>query len=90
MGLDEFLGIWAEKGGGRAVLDVRMPPVNPAPWVRFVPLEELSGRLGELPRDREIVVYCSMGLRSAVAGEILARNGFRARYLADVLPDPLP
>jgi rhodanese-related sulfurtransferase len=88
--LDEFLAIWAEKGAGRVVLDVRSPPVTPAPWVRFVPLEELPSRLGELPRDREIIVYCSAGMRSAVAREILSRNGFRAKYLAALLPSSLP
>jgi rhodanese-related sulfurtransferase len=90
VGVDEFLAIWAEQGAGRVVLDVRPPPVSPAPWVRFVPLEQLAARLGELPRDREILVYCSAGLRSSVARELLTRNGFRARHLAALLPDPLP
>jgi rhodanese-related sulfurtransferase len=30
---------------------------------RLIPLRELPSQLGELPRDREIAVYCAVGLR---------------------------
>jgi len=42
---------------------------------RLIPLGELEERLGELPEDREIVVYCRTGSRSAHAVRRLAEAG---------------
>jgi len=42
----------------------------------LIPLPELGNRLGELPRDKEIVVHCKMGGRSAKAVELLKQQGF--------------
>jgi rhodanese-related sulfurtransferase len=41
-----------------------------------VPLGELSARLSELPRDRDVVLVCHHGSRSQHAALLLARNGF--------------
>ena len=43
----------------------------------LVPLGELADRLGEFPEDRDIVVYCRSGIRSARAADILVDAGFR-------------
>jgi hydroxyacylglutathione hydrolase len=40
-----------------------------------VPLSQLAGRIGELPTDRAIVVYCASGYRSAIASSLLRREG---------------
>ena len=42
----------------------------------LIPLGELDQRIDELPDDREIVVHCRSGVRSAKAANILADNGF--------------
>ena len=42
-----------------------------------VPLGELPDRMDELPRDREIVVYCRSGARSRTAAGALVDAGFR-------------
>jgi rhodanese-related sulfurtransferase len=88
--LDEFRSRWVTNGGGAVVLDVRKLAGPRAPWVKLVPLEELASRLRELPKDRDIVVYCSAGYRSAVAAELLRRNGFRRTRHLWASPDPLP
>jgi rhodanese-related sulfurtransferase len=36
----------------------------------------LRGRLAEVPRDREIVLYCGVGIRGYMAERILRENGF--------------
>lgn len=41
-----------------------------------IPLDELRERLGELPRDRTLVVYCQSGQRSYTACRILSQHGF--------------
>jgi phage shock protein E len=41
-----------------------------------IPVEELSGRIGELPTDRAIIVYCRSGSRSSQANTLLCDQGF--------------
>jgi adenylyltransferase/sulfurtransferase len=43
---------------------------------RHIPLSELAGRMHELPRDDEIVVYCRSGSRSASVVQFLRAQGF--------------
>lgn len=67
--------------GDRVLLDVRTPGEFAAghiPGAVNVPVDELRGRLGELPRDREIVAYCQVGQRGYLATRILRHAGFRA------------
>ena len=44
-------------------------------------VNELRGRLDELPKDRPIYTYCTVGVRSHVASRILLQHGFDARNL---------
>jgi glyoxylase-like metal-dependent hydrolase (beta-lactamase superfamily II) len=66
------------------VLDVREPD-EVAEWAipgsLNIPARDVAGRLGELPRDREIVVLCAAGGRSAGAADLLARDGLRVANL---------
>lgn len=41
-----------------------------------IPLDELRERMGEVPRDARLLVFCASGLRSYVACRILSQNGF--------------
>jgi len=43
-----------------------------------VPLDDLRSRLVELPRDREIAVYCQVGQRGYLATRILRQAGLQA------------
>jgi NADPH-dependent 2,4-dienoyl-CoA reductase/sulfur reductase-like enzyme/rhodanese-related sulfurtransferase len=51
------------------------------PGSEHIPLDELRQRIGELPRDREIIAYCQSGQRSYIAARILSQLGFRVRNL---------
>ena len=67
------------------ILDVRQPTelaVENVPGVVNIPLPELRARLGELPRDREILVVCRSGQRAYYATRILLQNGFKSRNVA--------
>ncbi|MGQ9461052.1 MAG: rhodanese-like domain-containing protein [Candidatus Bathyarchaeaceae archaeon] len=46
----------------------------------LIPLPELEGRIGELGKEKETLVYCKLGGRSATASEILDANGFTKVY----------
>lgn len=68
-----------DRGEEVIVLDVREPAelvLAPLAGARHVPLREVPGRLGEIERDKEIVVLCHHGIRSAQVAEFLARHGF--------------
>ena len=68
-----------------ALIDVREPEEfagGAIDGARLIPLGVLPARLEEVPRDRDVVVYCQTGGRSARALEILRGAGFtRARHL---------
>ncbi len=42
----------------------------------LIPLDELQGRMSELPRDQDIVVVCASGVRSKEGVTILRQVGF--------------
>jgi rhodanese-related sulfurtransferase len=46
----------------------------------LIPVSELGGRLGELDKKKEILVYCASGGRSATASQTLVDNGFSKVY----------
>jgi hydroxyacylglutathione hydrolase len=39
---------------------------------------ELPGRIGEVPRDADVVIYCDAGFKGCLAGSILERAGYRS------------
>jgi NADPH-dependent 2,4-dienoyl-CoA reductase/sulfur reductase-like enzyme/rhodanese-related sulfurtransferase len=70
---------------GAFLLDVREPAelaVEQARDAVNIPLGQLRARLGELPRDRDILVICRSGQRAYYATRILLQNGFKARNLS--------
>jgi NADPH-dependent 2,4-dienoyl-CoA reductase/sulfur reductase-like enzyme/rhodanese-related sulfurtransferase len=70
---------------GALLLDVREAvelAVESVPGAVNIPLGQLRGRLGELPRDREIHVICRSGQRAYSATRILLQGGFKARNLS--------
>ncbi|MBS3152564.1 rhodanese-like domain-containing protein [Candidatus Woesearchaeota archaeon] len=61
------------------LLDVRNPNEYEIAKIqnsKLIPLPQLESRLHELPKDKEIIVYCHHGKRSIEATKILKENGF--------------
>jgi molybdopterin/thiamine biosynthesis adenylyltransferase/rhodanese-related sulfurtransferase/molybdopterin converting factor small subunit len=67
------------------ILDVREPneyQICRIPGTTLIPLGQLPSRLNEVPNDdRELVVHCKMGGRSAKAVALLQEKGYRAKNL---------
>lgn len=66
------------------LLDVRTPQEHAAQAIEgsyLLPLQELGYRLNELPKNKEIVVYCRVGNRSAYACSYLSRMGYKVNNL---------
>ncbi|HEX7022456.1 MAG TPA: rhodanese-like domain-containing protein [Trueperaceae bacterium] len=71
--------------GGALLLDVReKSEFDEAriPGSLLIPLGELAGRQEELPKDRDIMVHCRSGARSARAAQYLNVQGYRATNMA--------
>lgn len=83
---DEFMNIVRNKPAGKLVLDVRTKAEaggGMLPGATNIPVDELSTRLSELPKGKEIVTHCRTGLRAEMAYTILRNAGFKARFLND-------
>ncbi|TRN25192.1 FAD-dependent oxidoreductase [Vibrio furnissii] len=67
------------------LLDVRNPGeldnVGYLPGAINIPVDQLRQRMNELPKDKEIIIYCQVGLRGNVAYRQLVNNGYKARNL---------
>lgn len=67
------------------VLDVREPHEHAYSRIsgsELIPLAALHRAIDRVPRDREVVVYCHHGIRSAHAVQLLRGAGIRARNLS--------
>jgi NADPH-dependent 2,4-dienoyl-CoA reductase/sulfur reductase-like enzyme/rhodanese-related sulfurtransferase len=67
------------------LLDVRESAelaVENVPGAVNIPLGQLRARLGELPRERDILVVCRSGQRAYYATRMLLQQGFKARTLS--------
>lgn len=75
----------ATKGGtAKVILDVRTN--DEAAEGKFanathIALDDLQGKIGSLPKGKEIVVHCSTGARAEMASTELRNAGFKSRYL---------
>jgi rhodanese-related sulfurtransferase len=81
---DMPLAHW-EDTKGAFLLDVRQPVelvVERVPGAVNIPMGGLRSRLGELPRDREVLVICRSAQRAYYATRILLQNGFKARNVS--------
>ncbi|HSB65672.1 MAG TPA: rhodanese-like domain-containing protein [Anaerolineales bacterium] len=66
------------------LVDVRQPKEFRMAHIanaKLIPLGELSRRISEVPRDREVVCICATGHRSVPAVRKLAAEGYTARSL---------
>jgi rhodanese-related sulfurtransferase len=73
-------------GEGAQLVDVRVGhewDAGRIPGAVHLPLEELPERVGELDRERPVVLYCRGGSRSTMATDALLDAGFDAAKLRD-------
>ncbi len=69
---------------GAYLLDVRTPAefaAGAADGAHNIPVDDLRNHLNEIPRDREILVYCRTGLRSYIACRLLTQHGYRVKNI---------
>ena len=62
------------------LIDVRTPEefsLGTIEGAKNIPVDELRNRLSEIPQDREIIIFCQVGLRAYFARRILRQKGFK-------------
>lgn len=79
---------WAEVpervAGGAFLIDVRAPKEVEKGGVEGacnISVDELRARMDEIPKDKEILVFCQVGLRAYIAARILAQNGYDVKNI---------
>lgn len=62
------------------LIDVRTPEeysLGTIEGAKNIPVDELRNRLSEFPQDREIIVFCQVGLRAYIASKILRQKRYK-------------
>lgn len=73
-------------GDGAQLVDVRADhewEMGRIEGATHLPLAELAERVGEIDRDRPVVLYCRGGNRSTMAAEALTNAGYDAAKLSE-------
>lgn len=82
----EFKKIAAGDAAGKIILDVRDGAVaGVIPGALTIPEPNLSERLKDLPKDRELIIHCNTGILASMALKTLTANGYQARFLDAVV-----
>jgi len=61
------------------VLDVRSPEEfreGHVPGAVNVPYDQITARIAEVPKNKDVVLYCRSGRRAGIAADVLAANGY--------------
>lgn len=78
--VQDFAALRGEEPDGMVVLDVREVGELSGGTIEksvSIPLGKLKSRIGELDREKLVVVHCKGGYRSSIASSLLRRAGFR-------------
>ncbi|RUT78007.1 sulfurtransferase [Ancylomarina longa] len=72
-----------EKNKDMILLDVREPVEVQICHIEnaiHIPMGEISGKLNHLPQNKDLVIFCHMGVRSKQITEYLRANGFTRAF----------
>jgi rhodanese-related sulfurtransferase len=67
------------------ILDVRRKDEfagGTIPHAVNIPIDDLRPRLDELPKDKELLVFCRVGIRAYIVCRMLMQHGFKCRNLS--------
>jgi sulfur-carrier protein adenylyltransferase/sulfurtransferase len=73
-----------DRGDDIQIIDVREPheyEIGQIPNSKLIPLGQVLNRMNEIDPDRETVMHCKMGGRSAKAIDALQRSGFTGKLI---------
>lgn len=68
-----------EQSKSKLLIDVREPAEYKSgfiPGAVNIPLSQLEQRISDIPKDRDLLLYCRSGMRSKNAARILLKHGY--------------
>lgn len=75
--IDAFRQAVGSAGKDVFLLDVRDGAVDGrVPGAVAIPQAELAGRLGEVPKDKKVVIFCNTGILARMAHDLLRSKGY--------------
>jgi rhodanese-related sulfurtransferase len=75
----EIMKLMSSERGSLYLLDVRTPgefSQGHIPGSVLIPMNQIQGRVNQIPRDKKVVVICATGARSGAVTRFLAGQGF--------------
>ena len=84
---DEAMQILQREEDSTAVLDVRRDDEWVSGHIKdaiHIPIDDLLGRIDELPQDKKLLFICAAGVRSGLACEMAAAIGYPAEKLYNI------
>jgi rhodanese-related sulfurtransferase len=92
IGIEEFKKIAETRPADKFILDVRDSEEAEAGMLvgaKNIPTQDIPKKIGEFPKDKEIVIHCTTGVRAELAYHSLKDAGYKSRFLnAIVKIDP--
>ena len=87
VGSDEANEILEREKEGALMVDVRRDDEWVSGHVKgavHIPVDDLPGRIDELPKDKKLLFICAAGVRSGLGCEMAAAMGYSAESLYNV------
>lgn len=81
---DDFKKVAANTPADTLILDIRSQDEATAGMIRGAKVisdEEILDRLAEVPKDKQIITYCSTGVRAEMAYHKLKEKGYNVKFL---------
>jgi rhodanese-related sulfurtransferase len=73
-----------QSGGKFVMIDVRTSEEHSRRKIegsKLIPLQDIERRVNEIPKDKDIVLYCATGFRSLVACRYLKKLGYKVKNM---------
>ena len=84
---EEFVAL-QKSPDGVLIIDVRTDEEAASGVIagaKHIPLDKLEDQVAELPRDKEVLIYCANGIRAEMAHQTLNEKGISNRYLNETV-----
>ena len=75
----EIMALQSKEADNLYLLDVRTPgeyAQGHIPGSVLIPMKQIQGSLGRIPRDKKVIVICASGARSGAVSDFLSRQGY--------------
>lgn len=82
--VEEFRKLTEVLPADKLMLDVRLEDEvaqGMLKGAKNIPLGDINARMKDIPKDKEIIVYCGSGIRAEMAYHTLKEAGYKVRYL---------